>query len=841
MSRVAFRLAASESAGYDFPFKGQGFPFPMIGQTISHYRILEKLGGGGMGVVYLAEDSRLGRRVALKFLPDELSNDPQALERFQREARAASALNHPNICTLYDVGEHEGRRYIVMEYLEGKTLRTQLGGKPLPNEQVLELGIEIADALDAAHSAGIVHRDIKPANIFVTPRGHAKLLDFGLAKLTVAPVSSPAAGRTGDEDIAATGAATADQGMLTTPGIAMGTVAYMSPEQARGEELDSRTDLFSFGAVLYEMSTGRQPFAGSTTATVFTQILRDSPEPPRKLNPQMPAKLEEITLKALEKDRKLRYQTASDLRADLSRLRRDTSGTSASAPPLETKTGGARRTWQIGIGLAAVLVVLAAYAFRTALRKQPAAIPGTGAIHSLAVLPLENLSGDPQQEYFADGMTEELITELSKISALRVISRTSAMAYKGSKKSLPEVARELNVDAVVEGAVEKAGGRIRINAQLIDASTDRNLWADSYERDSKDVLDLQSEVAQDIARKIQITVTPQEQQRLAASPRLNPEAHDAYELGRFHLNKGTEAELRVAIKYFNRAIQKQPDYALAYLGIASSYISMTPNYLSPRETAPQAREAVMKALSLDDNLAEAHAMLGGIHLSYDWDFPAAEREIGRALELNSNSTVSHEDLAAYDAALGKGDDAGREMKRAQALDPLSLGTTSLADRAWILYNAHQYEMTAEQCRKDFEISPEIGWPHSVLSLIALERGQNEQALAEARKGAAMETSPFNLQVLGSVEAALGMRKKSLRVMDTLKKRARNEYVCLYELGVIYADLKEKDSAFEYLNKAYEDRDVCMPWLESDPRLESLHSDPRFKELARRVGFPDATL
>ena len=791
----------------------------LLDAEISHYRIRSKLGSGGMGVVYEAEDIRLGRRVALKLLPENLARDQIALQRFEREARAASSLNHPNICTIYEVEEHDHQPVIVMELLEGKSLKERIREGPISTDELLNFGVQVSDALEAAHAKGIIHRDMTPGNIFVVGSGRVKILDFGLAKVLPLHVA---------ED-------RPEEESLTLVGVIPGTTSYMSPEQVRGEEIDARSDLFSLGVVLYEMATGKRPFVGKNRVVLMNAILNERPFPPSEVNPSLPTGLDTIIAMALEKDRERRYQHAADICADLKQLKEPKEKTPTSGPsagldvrPIPDTTPHAAKLW-LG-GLLAVALLLLALAGAEWSKRRSVAAPSS-SIRSIAVLPLENLTGDPGQQYFTDGMTDALITNLAQIGSLRVISRTSTMHYLDSRKALPEIAKELGVDAVVEGSVARSGNRVRIDAQLIQASTDRHLWAKGYERDLKDVLVLQSDVARTIANEVQIQLTANEQARLSARP-VNPDAYEAYLKGRFFWNKRNKEAINKSIEYFNDAIRLDPGYAAAYSGLADAYTITgcgAPAGIPIQEAGPKAKAAALKAVELDENSAEAHTALGFQKLCYDGEASTAESEFKRAIALNPNYATAHHGYAVL--LLGWRDAEGMDqIQQALRLDPVSPNINGVFGN--YLMETRQFEKAIEQFRKTVELDPQQYNSRTRLGFAYAVVRRYTEAEIEFKK--AEEISPNSVTSLAALAYIYGLEGKKTQAEEMLAKtkplalKAGHPWlVCL-----VYIGLNQKDEAIRWLEKANEQSDFYFNL--KDPLLDPLRSDPRFQDLERRV-------
>lgn len=768
----------------------------LTGHTLSHYRILEKLGSGGMGVVYKAEDERLHRFVALKFLPDDVARSPEALARFHREAQAASALNHPNICVIHDIEEENEKTFIVMEYLEGTTLAS-LADLPLGIDRLLGISIELADALSLAHLGGIIHRDIKPANIFVTNRGQAKILDFGLAKIQLLNRATAAAAETLITSMSG-------QEWLTTPGTAVGTAAYMSPEQVRGEELDARTDLFSFGAVLYELATGRLAFSGKTSGIIFDAILNHSVAPPASLNPRLPEVLGQIIARALEKDRTSRYQSAAALRNDLSAAKGET---------------GSGRTL-------------------SATSKRSPRTPKN--IDSLAVLPFENGSGDPDAEYLSDGITSHVINSLATLPKLRVMARSTMFRYKGKWTDPQVVGKELGVRAVVTGRMMQRSGTFIVATELVDVATGSQLWGGQYNRKLDDIFVLQEQLSDEISARLRLRLTQEERKRLVKRHTESAEAYRLYLKGRYYWDKWTPEGFGKGMEYFHHAVDEDPGYALAYAGLADSYTLLGWNsYLSPNEAFQKSKSAAMKALQFDEDLAEAHTSRAASLWLHEWNYAEAQSEFKRALDLGPQYPTAYHWYAEYLMTVGRFEEALAMIHRSLELDPLSAIINCAL--GWMLYHERRYDEAIHQLQKTVQLDPHFAVSHWILGLTYGQTGQYQDGISEGRKATELSGgSPLFRAALAHTYALAGDRDEVRVILRELANVSRQTYVSPYSLAGIHAGLEDKDASFEYLEAAFKDKSHWLIYLHMDPAMDKLRDDPRLENLLGQVERPKST-
>jgi serine/threonine-protein kinase len=829
--------------------------------NLSHYRIVSKIGAGGMGEVYLARDTNLDRNVAIKLLSDEFSKDSDRLHRFFQEARAASALNHPNILTIHEIGETEGAHYIATEFIEGETLRHHIQHSTMKAHNVLDTIVQAASALAAAHQAGIVHRDIKPENIMLRPDGIAKVLDFGLAKLAETQTLS--------SDTAAPTVAKKD----TNPGTIMGTVQYMSPEQARGKIVDARTDVFSLGVVLYEMVSGRAPFAGESSTDVLAAILDKEPAPLARFAPEVPAELQRIVNKSLRKTPDERYQTMRDLLLDLKELRDELAleaklersirpascsaegqqtslaegeitkkpRTRTSAASVQTTSSAEYLVSQIqqhkrGAVVGLLVLLFAAIGLGYWLFWNRAAT--ARQIESIAVMPFVNESGNADVEYLSDGMTETLISSLSQLPNLNVKARSFVFRYKGKEIDLRKAAQELKVQAILTGRVVQRGDQLTLNLELVDTRTENAIWSEQYNRKQTDLVSLQSEIARDVSSKLRVKLSGTDAQRLAKSYTANPDAYQLYLKGRFYWNKRAADSLKQAVEYYKQAIEKDPGYALAYSGLAETYVLFSPYSVAlPKESFPQAKAAALRALEIDDSLAEAHAALGLYLTTFERNRSEAEKELRRAIELNPAYATAHHWLGLEILAPSKRfDEALVELRRAEELDPLS--SVIVTEVGGCLLYARRYDEAIAQFKHALTLDPKFYYAHVYLGWAFNAKAMYREAIDEYRKALDLNDDPTAKAFLALSLAKTGQRGEAIKLRDQLKLESPHRYVPSYCFAIIHLALGEKDEAFVWLEKDIAERSSWPVVYAVVPELDELRDDPRFKEMLKRLNLPE---
>jgi len=786
------------------------------GAKLGPYEIVAPIGEGGMGVVYRARDPRLDRQVAIKLLPSSLAADPAARERLRREAMAAAGLDHPYICKVYEIGEDGETRFLVMEYVAGRTLHERLSEGRMPLDEAIRVAGEVAEALREAHAQGIVHRDLKPANIMLTAQGHVKVMDFGLAK-RMAPVAAPDALT-----------CTTPAGPLTAQGEIVGTPDYMSPEQIKGLPVDARSDLFSFGVILAQMAGGRHPFRQASTIETFAAVLREPPG----LSGDIPQRMAMMIARLLAKEPGDRYASVADVRADLAAV-----GTSAATLTTPVRAAASSLWKWPAILVTAAIVAVAIYLAARRGAPPPAVAEAPGVIRSIAVLPLDNYSGDASQDFFAEGMTEEITTVLATISQLRVISRGSVMQFKGDKRpSSPDIAKLLNVDAIVEGSVIRSGDRVRITAQLIDARADRHLWARSFERSSRDVLALQDELAAAIAGEIHVQLTPTERSRLTRVRTVDPEAHDAYLRGRYFFNRPSDDNLKKAIAEFEDAVRRSPTFVPAFSGLSDAYLwaGYNEGFLTASEARPKAKEAAEKAIQLDDNSAEGHASLATFKLFYEYDWAGSEREFRRSFALNPNYAFAHDQFGLGLAFQGRFDEAMAEGQRAAELDPLSPQIP--LDRSIAFMFKGDYDAAKQQATRAEELDPTFFFPTFEYGWLAIEAKKFTEAIAPLKKAKTMDAPAFVTAWLAYAYAASGDRARAASEIDDLKKVSLRGEVTAFNLAVIYLAMGDHKLALDYLERAYAADSQWMGWLNKDRMFDPLRTEPRFIALMKKLGF-----